>query len=102
MKKNEILVQICECNSFDHQVIYWYSDDYKALYVYVHLAPRQFWTRLRYAVRYLFGYKSRFGAWDELIFDSENFDKLYGFLVMKSGRTGPSRYKLNKYDDGIK
>jgi hypothetical protein len=52
------------------------------LYLGIHLdnCGGRFWRRLWYAVRYLFGYKSRYGAWDELILDVETACKLRGVI----------------------
>ncbi len=66
---------ICACHSFEHQAIFWYdsTDHFKDFYVYIHLITyKNFFKRLWYGLKYAFGYKSRFGAWDQFIFDEEN------------------------------
>jgi len=75
----EPAILICSCNSTDHQmVIYKHTDPLYGpeIYVHIHLINRSFWYRLKYAVKYLFGYKSRYGAWDEFILDPMHADKL--------------------------
>lgn len=75
------LILICECHSFEHQVIFWYDKEDSRLVVYVHLVKCvNFWKRMVNAVKYLFGYTSRYGEWDEFIFSPENESKLRDFL----------------------
>jgi hypothetical protein len=83
-KTKDIL--ICECNSTDHQMILLYSDDetdgikYPMCYVHVHLNKKPFWDRLKYGIKYIFGYQSRYGAFDEFIFNPEDADKLQNLV----------------------
>ena len=78
--EKDTLIQICDCHSFNHQAIYWYDEDENVLYVHIHLVHQSFWGRLKYAIKYLFGYTSNYGAWDELIFGKRNLEELYAFL----------------------
>jgi hypothetical protein len=78
MEKNLFL---CSCSSFEHQMFFWYDEEDDILYVESHLSTwRGFFRRLWYGLRYAFGHKSRFGAWDEFLFEQEDLDKLYKFL----------------------
>jgi len=75
---------ICDCHSFEHQLIFWWCEEDKVLYVHTHLITyRGFFKRLWVALKYAFRYKSRFGAWDELIFTEESLKKLQEFLNSK-------------------
>lgn len=70
---------ICSCHSTEHQmVIYKTSDPLYGpeCYVHVHLVKRSFLYRLFYGLCYIFGYKSRYGAWDEFILDPKHIDAL--------------------------
>jgi hypothetical protein len=74
---------ICSCNSLEHQMMLWHDkeDNEIILYTEIHLITyHNFFKRLWYGIRYVFGYKSRFGAWDEFIFDDENYRKLKEFI----------------------
>jgi hypothetical protein len=42
-----------------------------------------FFVRVKYALKYIFGYKSRFGAFDEFIFKPEDLTKLKEYLKDK-------------------
>lgn len=86
MKAKEDLSLICTCHNFDHMLYFWEWDDngYKELYVEVHLSThRNFFKRLWYGLKYAFGYKSRFGAWDEFIFNKESKKKLKKYINSK-------------------
>jgi hypothetical protein len=45
-------------------------------YVHIHLTKKPFWERVKYGFKYIFGYQSRYGAFDEFIFNPEDADKL--------------------------
>ncbi len=80
---NQII--ICECTSVEHQIILRtidYEKDYldkcypspeqqeqlnDELYIDIHLNKRSFWYRIKYGMKYILGYKCRFGAFDEII-----------------------------------
>lgn len=64
-------VLICDCHSAEHQVIFNYDEEDDDIYIHIHLHNPSFWSRLKY----LFGYKSRYGAWDEIIVSKEDFKK---------------------------
>jgi hypothetical protein len=79
--KKDIL--ICDCHSTEHQIVVYYSEDslsdgttIPSCYLHVHLNSQSFWKRLVYGVKYIFGYKSRFGAWDEMILNPDDADKI--------------------------
>jgi hypothetical protein len=46
------------------------------VYIHTHLVKKSFWSRLKYGLKYIFGYKSRYGAWDEFILNPNDADKL--------------------------
>lgn len=80
---NETGAMLCECSSFEHQVwFYSYKDEnYDELCFSVHLhSNRSFIGRLWYAIKYIFGYKSRYGAWDEFLMKPEDRKTLLRFL----------------------
>ena len=75
----EETILICSCNSTDHQMVIYKDIDPlygPAVYIHMHLSKRSFWYRLKYAILYLFGYKSRYGAWDEFILESKHIAAL--------------------------
>lgn len=72
---------ICECNNVEHQLIFSYFTDEKEVYVTIHLLPEyNIWNRIIAAFKYIFGYKSRHGNFDEFIFQKEDADKLQSIV----------------------
>lgn len=73
--KTDIL--ICQCGSVEHQVIVWYDKEDDFFFLHIHLnRGRKFFRRLIHAIKYIFGYTSRFGDWDEIILDRETVQKI--------------------------
>lgn len=73
-------VFICDCHSLEHQVWFTYDEDDAELILEIHLTQRGFFGRLWYALMYLFGHRSRFGAFDELILGPDSVKKLKDHL----------------------
>lgn len=74
---------ICECHSTEHQMVVNYSEDespngvkYPTVYIHTHLNKRPFWKRLKYGIKYIFGYQCMYGAFDEFIVNPTDVDKL--------------------------
>lgn len=70
---------ICQYNSVEHQfsfVWYEYDDCESEVYMEVHLAPLSWWNRLKNGIKYIFGHRSIYGDFDEVIFKKEDASKL--------------------------
>jgi len=103
-KKLPIELLICSCHSTDHQIIllHEYDEEYKKdengeyvkdeddkyiitkkypmCYAHVHLQTGTFFERLKYGIKYIFGYKCIYGAFDEFIFNPEDAPKLQNLV----------------------
>ena len=70
---NKQMLLLCSCYSSEHQMIIHLDEGGDMFapeaYVHVHLVRRSFWYRVKYGIKYIFGYTSRYGAWDEFILD---------------------------------
>lgn len=89
---------ICDCGDVEHQLIVSWdtiTDSYywEEMTVQVHLSKQPFWRRLVYAVRYIFGYQSKYGAFTEMVLNKKQALEL---------RDACNSYlsKLEEYDDG--
>lgn len=71
---------ICECGTIDHQFVLLYDPEYREMTMAVHLSSKSFWKRFQHAVKYLFGYRSRYGDFDEIILDQIKLKELQDFL----------------------
>lgn len=66
-------VILCDCYSSEHQ--YLVLSDEEFVYIQPHLIRRSFWYRLKYGVKYIFGYKSKYGAWDEMLLSKSHYEQ---------------------------
>ena len=71
-------VLICQCESLEHQVTFSYLEGVKDgdVYMEVHLAPLGFWQRVVNGIKYIFGHRSKYGDFDEMIIKKEDVWKL--------------------------
>lgn len=79
-------ILICECHSTEHQMVVSYGEDelgdtiHPIVYIHTHLNKRPFWSRLKYGIKYIFGYQSQYGAFDEFIINPKDADKIKDIL----------------------
>lgn len=69
MEKDFIL---CSCNNMEHQFTLLHDVEDNELYMIVHLSKVNLWNRMRNAIKYVFGYNSKYGDWDEFVFTFED------------------------------
>ena len=83
MKDKE--VYICECGSNEHQVIFWHDEEDDQLICEPHLITyRNFFKRLWFGFKYVFGLRNKYSAWDSMLFKPEDLKKLRAYLETKS------------------
>lgn len=81
MEKMSEDIILCECKNPEHQIIVIYSDEgddkvsFPVCYLYYHLNKRPLWERIKYALKYIFGFQSRYGAFGEMIINPQDVDK---------------------------
>lgn len=74
MRNDEFL--ICKCCNSEHQMRFMWWDDGQ-VYVDVLLNPEyRWWKRIIRAIKYIFGYRSKYGMFDEFILDKNDVPKL--------------------------
>lgn len=74
----DIEVLICQCNSLEHQVTFSWFGNYEGgdVYMEVHLKPFGLWQRIKNGIRYIFGHRSKYGDFDDMILKKEDAWKL--------------------------
>ena len=77
-------VLICDCNSREHQIVIEYDKEDNLIYCHIHLVKYGFLRRLKAGLKYIFGYKCKYGQWDEFIFKPEHAKKLRELSEMLS------------------
>ncbi len=81
---------ICDCHDLEHQ--FWFAFDpedvdYPQLYLEIHLSKQPFFRRLLYAVKYIFGRQSKYGAFAEAVLSDNKVAAIEEFL--SEFRNGP-------------
>ena len=78
MERTELF--LCQCSSTEHQLIIDYDDSPDAIdfvCVSIHLnIERSAWKRIKQAVKHVFGYKCKYGHFEEIILRREDADRL--------------------------
>lgn len=78
MENRELL--ICKCYSPEHQILFrWFGDDLDIgeVYMEVLLNPEyKWWKRVWIAIKYIFGYRCKYGMFDEVVLNKEDIPKL--------------------------
>ena len=52
------------------------DEEDKVLYCSIHLSPLPWYKRLINGIKYIFGYRCKYGDFDEFLFDEKHIDKL--------------------------
>lgn len=77
-KNNDKEMLLCDCESSEHVMLVFFDgiETYPMVYFHVHLKKLPLYKRIIYAIKYIFGYQSKYGAFDEFIFNNNDIDKL--------------------------
>lgn len=69
---------LCKCGSVDHLMVVFFEEDEVSPTVYcqIHLNSKPWYERLVYGIKYIFGAQSRYGAFEEFIFDPKDKEKI--------------------------
>lgn len=93
MEKEFKEILTCECGSSEHTVIFhWWEDDKtqnKEVFCSVYLLKLPFFKRLVNGLKYIFGYRSKYGDFDEFILSSKDaykVQKIATFLKKKKSK----------------
>lgn len=71
----------CSCGVPEHQLELLHDVDWNdEVTVFVHLTPFPWYARIIPAIKYLFGYRCRYGCFDEVVLDIDEVDRVVEFL----------------------
>lgn len=72
---------ICDCHSLEHQYTFWYDEEYNQLYFEPHLFQSGTWyQRFWHRIKYVFGYTSQYGAFDDVVIKPKDASRLIEYL----------------------
>ena len=83
MKGMKRTLFLCRCYSIEHSFVV--SADGEDLFIEVHLSSVPFWSRVKNAVRYVLGRKSKWGDFEEILLSPKQALELGDELVKWSG-----------------
>ena len=71
------LFLMCKCHSLEHTIHFSHSKEEQEVYVHIYLNeyPNVF-KRIWVGLKYMFGYTSRYGHWDEVMLSVEQIQQL--------------------------
>lgn len=78
---------VCNCGHIEHLIVLTFDpteseSKYQEMYLEVFLNPhRNFFVRIWYAIKYIFGYRSKYGHFDEVVLGKNQVSKLMDFLT---------------------
>lgn len=70
----------CQCESLEHSIRFYYEPDLECVVLDTHLIRIPLCKRIVYAIKYVFGYQSKYGAFDETLLNVDNIEELKEFL----------------------
>jgi len=70
----------CQCTSPEHGIKFEYDEDNEIILSYFLNQYRSWWQRVWIAVKYVFGYKCRYGHFDVTLFKNEDIPRLIKLL----------------------
>lgn len=74
-------ILICQCQNPEHQLIVARDED-KQVYFLIHLVPdRTFFNRVINGIKYIFGYRSKYGEFDEFLLAEQDKTKLVNLIT---------------------
>jgi|688.fasta_scaffold418323_3 hypothetical protein len=94
MEKINREILVCECESLEHQFAIWYDDEDNTLYIEPHLKRKSLRDRILYAIDYIFGRQSNYGAFDEIIINPKDAETMIEYLE-KIKQNGQDNDKTN-------
>lgn len=66
----------CDCNSDEHAMIWRYDPDIQMYYISIQLIHRPWHERILHTIKYILGYQSKYGHWNDLLLTKENLKHL--------------------------
>lgn len=72
---------VCECESLEHFMVINYEPDFDdSVYISIHLSHFSLWKRIQMAIAYIFGYKSKYGNFEEILLNKTKLKELIDTL----------------------
>jgi len=70
----------CTCTDCGHVIRYIYDPQGNEIFTEIQLVSSGFWSRVKYAFKYIFKLNCKYGAWDCTILNNEDVPRLIKLL----------------------
>ena len=87
MTQPEYSTILCSCNFSEHLLILHFNKDDKEIYLEYHLCSLPFWKRVVIGIKYIFGYRSKYGEYGEFIISKDNYKPFKEILTFFEDET---------------
>lgn len=74
LENNKII--ICSCHSTEHSFVICTHKDEPEAYLHIHLTSKPFHQRIVHAIKYIFGYRSQYGDFDEVVLHNKQVQEI--------------------------
>lgn len=69
-------IYVCSCYDIQHQLVIMYDKELEIFTFQIHLTKLSFFKRLVVAIKYLFGFQSSIGAFEEVMLNSHHIREI--------------------------
>ena len=69
----------CTCSSLEHSFVISYDNEFT--YIEIHLSKKSFLKRFIHGIKYICGYKCKYGSFDEILLDDKQLADLVDYLL---------------------
>jgi hypothetical protein len=76
---------VCACSSDEHTLRFIHDEETNDFWTSVYLNPKPWYKRVWVAVKYVFGYQSKYGAWDCFLLDPKDANRMITILAKTRG-----------------
>lgn len=81
MEKDNTEILLCNCEKPEHQIIIYkdknfYGGRREIIFTPHFYTHKNIFKRIIVAIKYIIGYKTKYGAWDSIIIDKNNYKPL--------------------------
>lgn len=70
----------CACSCDEHRLVFTFDPEDQEIYLSTFLAGGRFWERLKRGVKYIFGYKCKYGHFDCTVFKPRDIIRLKNLM----------------------
>jgi hypothetical protein len=95
---NEVEFFLCDCTHAEHTLRANYNQEWNTLNFDIFLATHSWYKRVWYGLKYMFGFKSKYGHFTDIVFSPKDCDRLIALMSRMKARDIEITAKLAEVD----